>query len=535
MIVSPASVSEETCRRPSRRWTSWVFDDVRALTAIFVFECLILSVLQLPTSLSLRWFIDSDLGSNLTVQKLLDRGLQPMVDFGYIYGLAPLVLGRLWFRVFGLCPAAYTAAMTVIRIIIAWGMARCASSLKVGPAGVALMIIGMPLAAQPTYLNFAHAVEAALICHALADQASGRKPRALALTTASLFMKPAMAYVYGLLQVILIVRSGRGLGVRSILRALLPAALTGLVMASILAAWFGPMVVARSLLPVSGAEVYRLHHYGFFLGKGRVFWLPENPSLRYYLLGPAGHYVAGLLVLAVASAVAIRRLKRLRIGQSDPVAEVVVCGGVMQIVFVAVMYADWASYQYYYNVLIIGMAGVAAMGRRASLMVGALALAMVLGYKWPINNEIRAWKSGSLSSETAGLWCSEDDRRELLQIRALLDDQPASFLTAGGGCFEIIVPGFAPAENWFLVAGIPTAVELGRKLAQIDQSSAIVIPLGPRKAEAFFDEWPGGRSKMNEFYEIGKFKNYQVFKRRKPPQVSPSPVKKNEHAAVPNA
>ena len=178
-------------------------------------ESLALALLQLPLSLGFLEFATADQGANLTTQSLLDRGLVPTVDFGYQYGLLPLLIGRSWFALLGRTPQAYAAAMLIVDLLIAWGLARCAAALRAGPAGIALIVCTMIGTTLGSYINLAHACEATLICHALADHAGGRRSRALALLTACLFIKPVMAYVYGFLLVLLIVRDG---SVRGLLR-----------------------------------------------------------------------------------------------------------------------------------------------------------------------------------------------------------------------------------------------------------------------------------------------------------------------------
>ena len=91
-----------------------------------------------------------------------------------------------------------------------------------GAGGIALVVVAMPWAALASYINLTHAIEATLICHALAEHALGRRSRALALLTACLFVKPAMAYIYGLLLVLLIIRDAWGGGIRAFLRNLAP-------------------------------------------------------------------------------------------------------------------------------------------------------------------------------------------------------------------------------------------------------------------------------------------------------------------------
>ena len=287
---------------------------LRTLTILFMAEALLLALAQLPLTLDFNSFVHMDQGANLTVQRLLDRGRVPITDFGYQYGLATLLIGRAWFALFGRTPVAYAGAMVVVDLLIAWGLARCAYALRSGLVGIALFVCTVHATAMCSYINLAHACEAVLICHALAEHASGRRPRALALLTAALFIKPVMAYLYGFLLIVLIVRNVR---LRGLVPSLVPAAITGILLFVTLAVWFGFDVVIQSLLPLRGADSYKQLNYGFFFGVGRRFWLPQPLTPRYYIFSPAGHYLVGSVVLFAAAVPSIWRLVRKSASTSD--------------------------------------------------------------------------------------------------------------------------------------------------------------------------------------------------------------------------
>src|SRR5262245_9217042 len=80
------------------------------LTLGFAAGVLALSLFDTPHERLTR-FLYNDSGAELTVPKLLARGLRPTVDFGYIYGLLPLLVGKLWYGIFGgPGPAAFRLA-----------------------------------------------------------------------------------------------------------------------------------------------------------------------------------------------------------------------------------------------------------------------------------------------------------------------------------------------------------------------------------------------------------------------------------------
>ena len=430
---------------------------LHTLVAVFVAESLALALVQLPVGLDFSSFVFMDQGANLTVQRLLDRGRIPTIDFGYHYGLLPLLIGRLWFALLGRTPEAYAGAMLIFDLLIAWGLARCAYALRAGPAGIALIILTMIATTLVSYINLAHACEATLICHAMAEHASGRRPRALAFLTACLFVKPAMAYVYGLLLVLLIVRRD---GILHLMRSVVAAAVTGAVLLIGLAAWFGLEPVVHTLLPVRGSASYKLLNYGFFFGIGRRFWLPEGVTPRHYLFSPTGHYLAGTIVLIVGAAASIWRLVRKFASEGDVNAELIACCGVMHLSFLALFYGDFASWTYYYYILIIGLVAVAARGRRAAMVITLVAMAALAGNKDWGGYIKHQWRDKTHDADTFGLWADTASREEWRQVRQIVGNKTAVFLNGSGGCLELFMPQFADSEDMFLLPGYPTHVEL---------------------------------------------------------------------------
>ena len=156
-----------------------------------------LTFLQTPNELFFR-FAFSDSGTSLTIDDLVRRGFRPTIDFGYIYGLLPLLINRVWFAVLGASPGACRWAILVCNIVMAWGLARFAAAQRVGWVGVALLALAMPDLLRSSYDVLVQALEPALLVHALAEQARGRRDRALALVTAAAFVKPSMSYLFGL-------------------------------------------------------------------------------------------------------------------------------------------------------------------------------------------------------------------------------------------------------------------------------------------------------------------------------------------------
>jgi hypothetical protein len=445
---------------------------LRTLIILFMAESLALALLGVPLNLKFVDFALMDQGANLRVQSLIDRGRIPAVDFGYQYGLIPLLAGRAWFALLGRTPQAYAAAMLVVDLLIAWGLARCAHALRAGSAGIALILCTMTAAIQGSYINLAHALEAVLICHALAEHAYGRRTRALVLLTACLFIKPVMAYVYGFLLVLLILR---GDGFRGLLRAAPPAAAVGALLMMAMAAWFGLVPLIHTLIPMRGAASYKILNYGFFFGSGRAFWLPEGVTPRHYFFTHAGHYLIGSVVLVAAAAASVWRLARARPGRHDLNAEVVACCGIMHLVFLTSFYGDRMSYTYYYYIMIIGLVALSARDRRWAIAIALLAMVALIGNKDLGGHIKQNWRDSRPGADTFGLWADAPCRQEWQQVRMILGDRTGLLLTGGGGCLKMFMPQLLDQEDFMLAAGWPLPVELRRTHHQAASADVILF------------------------------------------------------------
>ena len=135
-----------------------------------------LTFLQAPNELFFR-FAFSDSGTSLTIDDLVRRGFRPTIDFGYIYGLLPLLINRIWFAVLGASPGSCWWAILVCNVALAWGLARFAAAQRVGWVGVALLALAMPDLLRSSYDVLVQALEPALLVHALAEQARAARPR----------------------------------------------------------------------------------------------------------------------------------------------------------------------------------------------------------------------------------------------------------------------------------------------------------------------------------------------------------------------
>jgi hypothetical protein len=481
---------------------------------IFITEALLLAFLEIPRTATFTWFGFGDLGVNLALQSMLDRGLAPTVDFSYIYGLLSIPATRAWLSLFGRTPWAYLGAMMVFNMLVAWGVARCALALRSGFPGLALFCFAMPNLRTLGYTTFAHATEAVLICHALAEHAAGRRSKALTLLTICLFFKPAMAYLYGCLLVLLLLRRAGGVeGWRSFAASLVPAAAVGLILAGVTIAGYGPSALVETALPLRATANYRLMNYGFFTGTGRDFWLPEEPTLFYYVWSPAGHYLIGTIILMTVGLASLVRLARNR---EDLNAEIVVCTALIHILYITMLYAGRMSWTYYYSLMIVGLAALASRGRSFALLVTVLAVLTLMGFRFGQAYIRTGWTQLQRTAETAGLWTEAEVIAEWRQVLSALDGRRTAVLSIQGGGLPEILPGFAQSEILYPNRGLPLETELRRKLHQVATAEAVLI-YNEVDPDAFLRLWPEFREAIGGHERVLMGERFQVF--LKPPTV----------------
>ncbi len=302
---------------PSRepQWTA-ARHAVRTLWLIFSAELIVFALIRLPLVLSFDSYAFADRGMFPTVCYLVTHGRRPAIDFGYPYGLLPILMTQGVFHLFRWAPISHECAMGICAIVAAWGMARFARAMRLPPVGVIFLVVAFPFAIVPSYPSFVHAMEAAVLCNALAEQAAGHRSAALALATVACLIKPAMGYVYGFVLLVLILCNMWRAATRSnvewrfLCRALAPAVLLGASLVALLMACYGLLPLAKTLFPATGTVEY--HHMGLgsiFRG-GRDLWYQPKQFPAFYLFTVAGFWTAATVWLVIAGVWAAWRMTR---------------------------------------------------------------------------------------------------------------------------------------------------------------------------------------------------------------------------------
>jgi hypothetical protein len=488
----------------------------RSLAALLIIEVVALTLLQAPNELFFR-FAFSDSGTSLTIDDLVRRGFRPAIDFGYIYGLLPLLINRIGFAIFGASPRTCWWAALLCNGVMAWGLARFATAQRVGWVGVALLAVAMPDLLRSSYDVLVQALEPALLVHALAEQARGRRDRALALATAAAFVKPSMAYVFGFYLLVASLLTIERRDPRAWLRALGPAFLTGMFLALVLGAIYGARPLYRTLIPTAGIEVYRQSGFGFFHGTGRDFWYRPGAGLRGYFRYEIGYWLIGTFVLiagAVESLVRLARKVPPKVAHND---EVVVGCALLHVLFVTLFFGHRFSWKYYHSLFLLGLAALVPRSKWHALLVAVLAALVLYTDKAWVQALANDWRVRAPSATTLGLWATREDQYEWARVLKLTRGRQPALLAECEGA-TLLFPQFAPPMGAYFVPGHPVPAEVRRKADQLT-SATLIVEVGP-PGDRRFDRWPELTAALDGCEPVWEGKLYQVYRRVRPPSVS---------------
>jgi len=469
-----------TAKESSREHSAaeWLTARPLLIFLLLAIEILAIDFLRLPETMAFDSYAFCDNGANLTLQYLVSHGLRPTIDFGYHYGLLPILVGRVWFEIAGRTPIAYQAFTVACDLAIASAIARIAAILRFGATSLALTAITLGFAVRASYPSLAHGLEAVLLSCALAEQSAGKHRRALIFASTAAFAKPSMGYVYSVLLIALACRNLRGESVVTrATRVIAPAAVTSIVIAAILMASYGRAALIDTVLPLGGATAYRTLHYGFFSESGRQFWDPHGLSWGFYLLDFSGFWIVGTLFLICSGVAAIFYLTT---GAGDPQFEayrneIITTCAVLHVAFITLFFGNqwsWIYYSYFLTIGVAAAAGASAIQQRVTMglcVMGIMAWTDVAFW------ERRWWQMRERDAVTAGLWASSDEREEWQRVLDTVHSQRAVILDTKGA-IELIVPEFEEPVSLYLDPGWMLPADIQRKVEQMSEAQMVVVP-----------------------------------------------------------
>ena len=470
------------------------------------------AVLQIPYGFGLQPFAYFDAGWALSTNDLLSEGLVPTQDFAYFYGLLTLTVDRIWFGLFGATPMAQGMLCLVCAVASTHAVIRFARAAQLQRPALWLLLVCSPLAIMPGfYPSPTHALEHALLISALACQASGRRATALALATVCLFVKPTLAACYGPILVAVIL-----FGVRPTpaswtkrLCELVPAAIVGLAIGTLLTMQFGLEPLWATLLPIDGARFYASQNFGFF-GAGRQFWWPEPFNALFYFLNPAPLFLVGSLVLALGT---FRTARRGREADST----LITCA-LLHFAFVFFLFGNEMSWKYYPYLLVFGLCSVVNGPLEKPLLTKLLiALALTGQSLFTLICAIMFFggqlSSGPIRNEaTVGLMASGEDQKSWAHVREIAANDRVLVLVPVSAC-RVMMPELDSPKCWYLLKPIARPAEFDRVNAQIRAANWLVIPTGPGER---LDTWPEFADSIAPFRVVETHSTFLLARRMEP-------------------
>jgi hypothetical protein len=444
----------------------------RLFIAILIIELAGACFLKWPLLYNFDRFAFWDWGAYLNAHYLTQQGKSPVTDFGWQYGLLPLLLQELWFHLLAAGPASFLILSFPCALVSAFAMGRFAN-LESKVPGHALVLASLPFVVG--FGDLPHYLEPALLSVGLLLQAQGKREQSLAFATAACFTKPSMPYLYGLLLLIFIVidlkRQGR-LEVRSLVSALAPAACTGLALAVLIGTKFGWIPLVSNLLPLTGARNYRVLHYGW--GElAKLFYLP-GLRLGYYVGTPVTFWLCATFYLTAAAFVVGWRVLRKKM--SSPLNyEIVLTCALLHLGFIGFFYgspSSWANYAY---IPVMGVAATDGWSRTSAKFVSGLCVLAAIGNYAVLGSSIGAWKTMERSPVTAGLYASPAESAEWSHVTSMVSDKnPVLFTWAGGA--EVLFLWLPKPLGAFIEPGEATDREIQNKVQQLRSAKTIIIP-----------------------------------------------------------
>jgi hypothetical protein len=528
-----------TAKESSRERSAaeWLADRPLAIFILFAIEILAIDCLRLPEIMAFDSYAFCDNGANLTLQYLVAHGLRPAVDFGYHYGLLPILIGKAWFEIAGRTPIAYQALMVACDLAIAAAIARIAAALRFSGTSLALTVITLGFAARASYPSLAQGLEAVLLSCGLAEQSAGKHARALVFASAAAFAKPSMGYVYSVLLIALACRNLRGESVVTrVLRVVAPAAVVSIAIAATLAASYGPAALIHTVLPLEGAAAYHSLNYGFF-NSGREFWNPKGLPWLYYFVDVSGFWIAGTIFLICSGAAAIFYLTAGADGSEFEARrnEIIATCAVLHVAFIALFFGNrwsWIYYVYFLTIGVAAAAGASAIQRRVTIglcVLGIMAWTDVAFW------ERRWWQTRERDAVTAGLWASPDEREEWQRVLDTVDSRRTAMLDTKGA-IELLVPEFQKPVSLYLDYGLMLPADIQRKLEQISQAEMVVVPthIGIEACRGI-PAAPEFATALKSFEPRMRGKFFDVYQRISPPATPPKSAGSTDLPKQPNS
>jgi hypothetical protein len=436
------------------------------------------AVFSLPSELSFHNFAFMDLGGFQHVDRLIGEGLRPGVDFGYTYGLLPLLIQHGVFAIFGTShwPTLGMLVLYLIAMLIFWTLLTREIGQSWVNFGILLGLSEMMIFFAPWPPTLAHMLMKISIAFSLYLIMRQRFSLALSIAALGALAVPSIPIVLtGIIALIIAWEWWRkpGRSVRRLAIQFVPAATAYVCCVLLMIPFFGWRSVSQSLLPVGGAKLYRAMNFGIF-GQGKYFLHPPGASLGYYLFTPAGMWILCSGLLVVFGCLAALKIARTSTVTGTSLLVVVCCA--LHLIFVFAAYGNAFSYELFSFFLTAGIvAGISSLADRR-LKIAASSFLLVFGLLsqfGELKEALQMWRSESRSPATAFLYAPNDFQPEWKGVLSAVQNRRVFLISYGMGV-DVYYPEIGTPQSWLLLPGLPLPREDSYVLQQIQAADVVV-------------------------------------------------------------
>ncbi len=434
-----------------------------------------------PVQLGLLENCFTDDGSFQNIDLLLAESLLPVRDYGYTYGLLPVLLQRFWFFLFGRDPFSYFLLKELLGLLYIFLVARIlAVQVEVSRTLVILALFLSPTLLAVSQVTIAHAIVQLALLGSVSLALDGRMRLAFLFLVPGMFSIPTLPYVGALLLVVWFhewTRSPRaeGLRLKPLVQAVFPALIAGAVAFGIACVYFSPSIAVSSLVPAKGAAMYKAMNFGFFKD-GRYFWNPPGANIKYYLGQSAGIWIVATILL---TALVVRLYLRPKSEVESQRTSVTVAKYALafHLIFIFFAFGNAHSHIYYNCILAIGLLAALQISPGGVRLSGALLLGL-LSLPPAYLFFVQSWKSNHtklITEATRGLYATPAEADLWSRILGLASEHRVFVLAYGNGV-RIKFPEIDASKGWFLLPGLLTDREMEYLHSSLLRSRYVVIP-----------------------------------------------------------
>jgi len=472
----------------TRKRNNWFLGNNGHLTWLGIY--LILAVVTIacfifhyPKLIGLRTlFLDPAAG--LKVDYLISKGLIPEVDFALNYGLFPLIIGHIWYEIFGRTPQAFNGLQLFFNLLTMLVLARIISFADLKPIGILLIAVTIPFSFL--YMdgnNLCHVMEPFFICLALSEQLAGRKQYALVALIFGWFTKPSMSivYIFFLLLTYLFDLYRKKITIRDLIYQLRLPFLAFIVLIVLVGINFGMTPIVSSLIPLRSAQDYKdAGFHGFFSDTGRSFWGPSGAKITYYLGTSAGLWISltVLLILFVLYTFykKITETASERTNQLSGFALTLLC---LHLSFVFFFYGSTRSWRLYSYIITIGGSLWASrklqgLTKLRLFLLSIVTVLAIFSYHLDFKDSFSAWKIFKPQSSLVGLWLDKNGIKELTDL--ISSCKVENTLIYAPGSLDLFFPSCHMPESFYpLTNANLNDRDLARINKQFDEAQQVVV------------------------------------------------------------